>query len=1109
MLRRILSLFAVAVFILTAQAAYSQENTLLDARKRQIPVSYIENRGQWPAEVRFMAQLRGLNVWLTDKGVKYDVYSSRPATASEVQQEKVRLRKTSKAAAIKLNSQTTLRRSGQVIDMELLGASTSTLNGSEQEIGYRNYFIGNNPNKWQTNVPTFAKLNGKDIYPGIDVVYSFQEGKPRYDFIVKPNANPSAISLRFNGANSVSVSEDKGITLTTKLGNMYNGNIYAYQHSEGREVQIPCRFDIQGEVVKFAVGKYDTQKPLVIDPLVYSSYFGGSGNDEINGITLDNFGNVVIAGGTNSPNYPYSKGAYDTTIHGGMDAFVAKFDKTLTTLLYSTILGGGSDEKANAVAVGLANGIYICGETSSTNLPASGWNLTYAAGVDAFIAKISPDGKKIDYCTYAGGTKDDRALAIAVSPSEEACVVGESNSANFPVSTNAYQKTNKGLLDAIVIKLRPSGGSAAFSTYFGGSGDEHGYAVGSDITGSFLYAAGSTASGLPATYPVPPTMGQPGFPDADRVPYNRTFNSGNFTDGWVAKFNDAGAFTDYNNQYITYIGANKNDAVRSLTVLKDGSVLVAGETQGGPGNKADFPSTNSNTINKGGLDVFVSKLSSNGRMLPASTMFGGSGNESGVGVAISSSTSDVFVTGQTTSQDFQMSQLSPPLLPVQAALKGARDAFLVRLPAGLEKVAYATYLGGKGNDGATSVVTTPRGDAFIAGYSASDDLEVFQDEYQPATAGGQDGFISKIAFGALNLITPNGGGTFCPGGTVTIKWTKTDGLADADSIQINLSSNSGATWYKAITPKPITALTYDWKIPADQEPGTLYKIQLLHSSGIRTETSSDFTIGTPVQIFENPVGDSVCAGKRVRFRVKGIGNQLTYKWYRNNQPISGANADSLVIPSAQSGDAGTYKVEVSAGCTPATSEAVTLVVKPATKISTSLPATKTVSNGNPVSFQVAAQGKDLIYEWYLDGFKIPDATTNEYKIAKANSSDNGTYKVIVRGECGADSAQSVLDVMTAVNEEPGNPQGTIVTLLSKSPVSDELTLDVTSHTGCSVSISLTDNLGRDIMNIFNGTIEAAQSKSVTANVKNLATGIYWITAKCGTERAILKVDIVK
>ena len=1107
MVRRILSFLAVTALIMSSeQSSFSQENAMVEANKKQIPVSYIENRGQWSPEVKYMAQLRGMNVWFTDKGLKYDVYTSRPATEAEIKQEKSRLLRINKEAAGKLVSGKPMRRSGQVIEMELVGASKLAVTGMEQQTSYRNYFIGRDKTKWQTGVPVFSKLRSEEVYPGIDVVYSFQAGKPRYDFVVKPGANPSSIALRFNGANNVSVSSDKGITLSTKLGDMYNGNIYAYQTINGREMQVPCEFTKHGEEVKFSVGNYDKNAPLVIDPLVYSTYFGGSAADDINGIKLDKTGNVVVAGGTSSPNFPYTKGAYDSTTNGGMDAFISKFDKTLTTLLYSTFIGGGSDEKANAVALDVNNSIFICGVTNSSNLPASGWKSDYSGLTDGFAAKISADGKTLTYCTYMGGTKDDQALCIAINPGGEACVGGETKSDNFP-DLNAYKNVLAGGYDAFILKLRSGGGSVGFSTFMGGSGDDRCYAIDCDPGGSYIFVGGVTSAGLQGpgsaagTYPVP-TMMNPTL-----VPYNRTFNTGGFTDGWVAKMtDDIGAFSSVSNQFITYIGTNKNDAVRSLVVLKDGSCLVTGETEGGNVNKG-FP--HPTLQNKGGKDIFISKLAYDGRELLASTMFGGSGNESAASIAISSISNDIFVTGQTTSTDFQMSQLAPQIPPEQATINGTSDAFLARLNAGLDKVAYGTYYGGKGAEAGTSVVTTPRGDAYFAGHTTSDNIDISSFQYQPTFGGVQDGFISKIAFGTLSLISPNGGGSYCPGATVTIKWSKADGLTDADGIDIELSSDNGATWYKKLTTTPVVPLSFDWKIPSTQEPGTQYKLRLIHDSGIRDETSSPFVIGTPVQITENPVGDSVCPGTRVRFHVAGIGANLTYKWYKNGAVIPAESSDSLIIASAKAGDGAEYKVDVSAGCTPATSIPVTLVVKSPPKIGTQ-PLEGSAFVGGTYTFKVVATGKNLTYEWYKDGVKIQGATNSEHTIASANGGNQGLYKVIVRGECGADTSKEVkFEIKTGVDDDTYASKNVSFNLLSSRPVTDELTTTITSVTGCTVNVSLLDNLGREVMDVFNGTLDAGVSTVVSVNVKSLSSGIYWLTAKCGGDRTVQKVEIVR
>lgn len=1113
MLRQSTILLAFLLFASTV-SSWAQSSQAATTRPN-IPVSFVENQGQWPSQVRFLGQTRGMNIWLTDLGLTYDIYSKRPATAAEIKAEKSRLRKISPSRAKLFSSEKSIHRTGQVISMELVGAHPKRTFGDGEQAGYRNYFIGKDPSAWRTNVPAYTRLISEEVYPGIDAVYTFQDGKPRYDFVVKPGANPSNIALRFKGANSVTITEDKGIKLSTVLGAVYNGNIYAYQKVDGREVKVNCAFVKNGDNVQFAVGSYDSKKPLVIDPLVYGTYFGGSSNDEITGMKLDKSGNVAIAGVTDSPNYPTVPGSYDTVAHGGTDAFAAKLDPTLTRLLFSSYIGGGSDDKINAMTIDVDNRIVVVGETSSSNMPAvNGWILNYSSGVDGFATRFSADGKKLDFLTYFGGTNDDYALAVAVQNSSNAIIIGgKTKSNNFPTNqsnSTAYQKTYSGLFDAFLIKLKASGADNDFVTYLGGAGNDAINAVGCDESGTYVYAAGETTAGFSrGTYPVPPTGPGPG--DPTRVPYKNTFNSGNFSDGFVGKFNNAGDLSSYQNQYLTYIGANKNECVRAMLVLSDGSAVVAGET-----NSVDyvkgFPSSNTSIQFKGVTDIFVSKLAPNGRTLNSSIMFGGTGADTVFGISISAVTDEIYVVGRTTSQDFQMSQISPPIPAEQPDFKGPTDGIIAKLPSGLSNVNYASYFGGNGHDCATSVAVTSRGDAYFAGYTYANNLTVYPDEFQASYSAGQDGYIAKVAFGSMSLSTPNGGNVFCPDGNMNILWDKRDGLQNnspADTVDIELSSDNGLTWPTKIATKVLPS-NYVWHIPKDMTPGTNYKVRVYHlPSGIRDESDAPFSVGVPVQITEQPTSDSVCPGTRVRFKVKGTGTNLTYQWNFKGSKIPNANSDTLVIASAKASDGGDYTCDVSAGCQPATSQIATLVVKPKPQV-TQQPTGGTVPTGGTITLKVVAVGRNLTYEWQQDGTKIGGATTAEYTITGANGGNKGMYKVIIRGECGIDSSIAVEVKVegTGVVDQPNLPGGVSFTLRSPIPASDNVQASITSPVNCPLSVTLNDNLGQPIASVFNGSLEANIAQPLSVNVNNLSSGIYWLSAKCGTQWFVQKVEII-
>ncbi len=1089
----------IATLFLLALLACTSANTLLaqHSSKPTIPPTFIQNQGQWSPEVRFMAQVGGMNVWLTDKGLMYDVYQTmlRVSLPSDALGDKLLAGSTTQQPRASLGSDTLgRRRIGHVVAMELVGANVGTpAIGTDAHPSTRNYFIGNNPSSWRTNIPSFGKVITRDVYPGIDAVYTFSNGKPRYDFVVHPGAQPDAITLKFTGADAVKVSKQNGVELSTSVGTVINGNIYAYQEINGREIPVQCSFAQQGDVVKFDVGAYNSKHPLIIDPLVYSTYYGGTGIDEITGMKLDTAGNVVVTGMTSSPNFPTKVGSYDTTANGGTDAFVAKFDKTLNTLLFATFIGGTLDDKSNAIAINhLSNTIYIAGETTSDNLPteSGAWKPTYSGGGDAFVARLSENGSTLQYCTYVGGSKDDRALGICVDDAGKATICGETNSTNFPTGgSGTYQKGLNAKYDAFLTKLKPAGLGVDFSTYLGGSGDDRANAVACDGGGSVIFFAGETKGGFDSLYPYASAYWNP----ATYQGYNGKFNSGGFSDGFVGEMSGSGSFTDFSKHFLTYIGDAKNDRVLSLLLLQSGDVLVAGETEGGAGNKG-FPTSTGNSTSNGGVDCFLSKFTASGK-LTSSIMFGGSGNEGITSMYFNPTTSEYIVGGTTTSANFPQATVggSPP--PEKASLSGTKDGFVCRLPSSSDKLSYFSYIGGSDDDGVRAVVGTPRGDILVAGYTASSDMAMISPAFQPSLAGSRDGFISKIAFGTVTLTSPNGGAVYCPGVNVPIAWTKGEGLQSTENMSIELSPDGGATWLTVAS--NVSGISFTWNVPKSLTAGNAYKIRILHpSSGIRDESDTTFSIGSIAEITEQPVGDSVCAGERAVFRVKGTGTNLTYKWLHNDVEIKGETRDSLAFAAVGEKDGGSYRVEVSTGCAPTVSQVARLTIKPTPEI-TKQEIGGTYTEGVPIKFTVSASGNALRYEWQKDGITIPGANSSEYNGGSATPDKEGNYRAIVSGECGADTstAEMLRVVPAGVVEQPlGSDEFTIV----PNPITDKMQI---LGEGGIMRVYLYTSLG---MLVTEQVMEGGKGEM---DVAGLPSGVYSVQLHCGT-RIITKQVVV-
>lgn len=357
----------------------------------------------------------------------------------------------------------------------------------------------------------------------------------------------------------------------------------------------------------------------------------------------------------------------------------------------STYLGGSRSDTVTALAVDSAGLIYIAGWTESTNLPAvNARQATSKGGVDAFVAKLSADGRTVLYWTYLGGTSDDRAFAIAVDPLGNAYVTGWTTSSDFPTTTGALQTRSNGGKDAFIVKLGCTG-TLLLSTYLGGSGYDYGKAIAVD-TQQNIYVAGETDS---TSFPLKnPIQAQ----------------SGGGTDAFAVKLAASGCALVYS----TYLGGYLGDTANAVALGIDGSLYVAGGTE-----SPDFPVLNAFQAAKraDGLDGFILKINASGTARVYSSFLGGSRGlpETVTAMAIDGSGA-AYVTGVTGSSDF------PTANALQSSLKGGLDLFVSKVSTTGTSLAYSTYLGGSSLDYATSIQVDANGRAWIGGYTASTDF---------------------------------------------------------------------------------------------------------------------------------------------------------------------------------------------------------------------------------------------------------------------------------------------------------------------------------------------------------------------------------------------------
>ena len=690
------------------------------------------------------------------------------------------------------------------------------------------------------------------------------------------------------------------------------------------------------------------------------------------------------------------------------------------------------------------------------------------------------------YSSYIPGSLDDRVLAIAARPTGELLVGGVTNSSDYPRDNGAYQNLKKALTDGFMMEFRPSGSLINFASYIGGDGDDRVTGVGYDPSFGSIFIAGTTGQGIAnGAYPVP-SMFNP-----TRRPWDNTFNQKD--DGFVAKFGIAGTPSNESVHFLGYLGGNGNDRITGLTPLDDGTVIVCGETDFGTGTTTSFPIVGSTSTSKGGLDIFAARVSSNGRTLVNSSVFGTPGTESATAVDFIPGTSQVLISGWTSSKDFSSNNIGSKN-PDGGYGGGPKDGVVMKLTNDLTEVIYSSYFGGTGEDIVKAIVETSRGDFYFGGSTTSPDLVTFQESQNSTPGSGTNGFIAKYAFGNLSMSSPSAYSTICPGNNLNFAWTK-EGLTATELVSIQLSSDGGNTWNTVA--KDVTGGNYAWKIPDDYVGGTIYRARVINvASGLRDISDTTFKIGEPTVITEQPIGDSLCPGSQFRISVKGNGKG-TYEWRFKGTIIQGARDSILTIPAVKPTDAGDYVATVNTGCRATQSQPARLVVKPTTKVTTE-PQNVSITSGSPLQLKVVAEGTKLFYQWYVDGAKINNATDSVYKLASTNTGNSGDYFVIVTGECGIDTsaiAKVVVSPPSSVSESAKELAHDIHIKVFGTDAND-MYFTVNSLKAGMTTISLMSGTGELIETVFSGMMNASELHEFRFPA-GLASGSYWINVKVG------------
>ncbi|MEO8285000.1 MAG: SBBP repeat-containing protein [Chloroflexota bacterium] len=706
----------------------------------KLPLSFEANHGQTDPSVRYMAHASGGTMYFTRSEVVLALHSAQPTSGRQASGAKGFAGLTSVASIAFSDKEADAKQMTSVVRLQFIGANPNTVMSSGEAMpGKVNYFIGNDPSRWHSDVPTYASAHYEQLYAGIGLTYDGTGGQLKGTYTVSPGSDPSQIRWRYSGAESVSVDGAGNLQIAVPAADKDASPVMlteqvpvAWQEIGGTRTAVTARYLVASDQsTGFALGSYDHNLPITIDPtLAYSTYLGGSNFDYGSGIAVDTAGNAYVTGATFSSNFPL-QGPYQPSYRGPRDAFVTKFNPGGTTLLYSTYLGGtgqGDGDGSYGIAVDTVGNAYVTGYTTSNDFPLQNpFQPAYGGGnSDVFVTKLNATGSALIYSTYLGGNvAQEWGMGIAVDTSGNAYVAGFTGSTNFPLQ-NPFQPAFGGVTDAFVTKFSPAGSSLIYSTYLGGSGNDAGWGgIAVDISGNAYVTGYTESTDFPLQNPFQPLFRGVG-------------------DAFVTKFSPGGTTLLYS----TYLGGSDlgiTDVPYDIAVDISGSAYVTGYT-----GSTDFPLQNpfQPTYGGGDYDAFVTKFSPGGSTLLYSTYLGGSGSfDRGEAITVDEAGS-AYLTGETNSTNF------PLQIPFQQSLGGQSDAFVTKFSPTGSTLLYSTYLGGIYFDYGDAIAVDTSGSAYLTGYTNSTNFPL-QNPFQPAIGGGgwSDAFVTKVSDGVVSTPT--------------------------------------------------------------------------------------------------------------------------------------------------------------------------------------------------------------------------------------------------------------------------------------------------------------------------------------------------------------------
>jgi hypothetical protein len=694
------------------------------------PLEFEANQGQTSADVRFLSRGNGYSLFLTGQEAVLTLHHSAPGVSLRLDNKKFS----------KVHRETRGAEKLSVLRMRFNGADPhATAVGVDRMPTRINYFVGNDPKKWHTDVPAYSKVKYQDVYPGVDLLFYGNQRRLEYDFIVAPGGDAKTIALDVQGASKLQIDQHGNLLMKVASGEVELQKPVVYQEVNGERHEIAGNYAISNNhEIRFSIANYDATRPLTIDPVLnYATYLGGTGADVAFGIALDAAGDAYIAGTTTSTDFPQQNpepATPPTDIATNGTAFVSELNPAGTQLLYSTYLGGSGEtntgDQALAIAVDGSGNIYVTGFTGSPDFPTTAATALIPAAPGnssgfgtGFITKLIPANAgtaQLGYSSYLGGSTEDQGNGIAVDSNGNAFIAGLTLSTDFPTTANAISTAllnpnGSAFLTEINTNAATGPASKVFSTYFGGTNGAGSQFLFGDValgvavdSSSNAYIVGTTTS---TDFPTTAHLVSSCLTDTNGIAFVSVINTA------------TPALT-----FSTCLGgANTETQGFGIGLGPKNIAYVTGQT-----TSPDFPVTANSIPPVAGVTngvAFVSLLNTTSATPNQySTFLGGTNGDIGLGIA-TDATSNAYVTGRTASADFPITQGA--ILETRKNPNGT--GFISKINPGGNGQAdllYSSYFGGSGNgnssdfDQGNGVAVSAANNAYITGQTSSPDLPV-------------------------------------------------------------------------------------------------------------------------------------------------------------------------------------------------------------------------------------------------------------------------------------------------------------------------------------------------------------------------------------------------